>query len=75
MLDDLTTENVSRVTSAKDRTSTRPCSMCSVKHAGPGRYCKPCHAAYMRRWRAGESSRLKRLERMAAGLRKLVEAR
>jgi len=31
----------------------KPCSRCSDPHDRPGRYCRPCHAAYQRSWRAG----------------------
>lgn len=29
----------------------KPCSKCQQPHDRNGRYCKPCHAAYMREWR------------------------
>jgi hypothetical protein len=35
----------------------RPCSKCGAPRRKPGqRYCRACHAAYMRDWRARERS-------------------
>jgi hypothetical protein len=31
------------------------CSQCGADRDGPGRYCKACHAAYMRKWRPKHS--------------------
>jgi hypothetical protein len=29
----------------------KPCSICTEPHNRNGRYCRDCHAAYMREWR------------------------
>lgn len=30
---------------------SKPCSRCGCHHNSSGRYCRSCHAAYMRCWR------------------------
>lgn len=32
---------------------TRPCPRCQGPHSGRQPHCRPCHAKYMREWRAG----------------------
>jgi len=36
---------------SETQSSTKTCSHCQLAHDAPGRYCRSCHAAYMRNWR------------------------
>jgi hypothetical protein len=44
------------------------CSRCHKLHDGPGRYCRPCHAAYNREHRKKQRAELKRLRRVALAM-------
>lgn len=37
----------------------KTCSRCHQEHDGPNRYCRSCHAAYMREWRADRKTRFR----------------
>ena len=53
-----------------DMNTSKPCSKCNINHDAAGRYCRPCRARYMQKWRKdrvlSEEQRLKEMVRAYA---------